>query len=113
MNRSAGVSPACSLHASWRPLPEKLLYPPDGHCLVAQVSNLLYRRLPVGRACDLGSATTLSGASAIRTASGLEIRDTADWKSALQRGRIRPPDSCKVQSPAAAATGQEARRISD
>src|SRR6266436_1627550 len=44
---------------------------------VAQVSNLLCRRLPVGRACKL------------RSAGGLEIRDTADWKSAL-RGSMRP-----------------------
>jgi hypothetical protein len=72
-------------------MPEKQPYRPDGHCLVAQVSNLLYRRLPVGWACDLGNASTLSSASAMRSAGGLEIRDTADWKSALQRGRIRPP----------------------
>src|SRR6266567_9183215 len=38
---------------------------------VAQVSNLLCRRLPVGKAYELPSAC------------GLEIRDTADWKSAL------------------------------
>jgi len=81
-------------------MPEKQPYRPDGHCLVAQVSNLLYRRLPVGWACDLGSASTLSSASAMRAASGLEIRDTADWKSALRRGRIRPPDPCKVQAAA-------------
>jgi hypothetical protein len=36
------------------------------------VSNLLYRRLPVGRPCGNW------------TAGGLEIRDTADWKSALR-----------------------------
>ena len=40
--------------------------------IVAQVSNLLYRRLPVGRLHEN------------RMAGGLEIRDTADWKSALQ-----------------------------
>ena len=40
--------------------------------LVAQVSNLPYRRLPVGRP------------SGIRQAGGLKTRDTADWKSALQ-----------------------------
>ena len=80
---------------------EKQPYRPDGHCLVAQVSNLLYRRLPVGRACDLGSASALSSASAMRAASGLEIRDTADWKSALRRECIRPPDPCKVQAGAA------------
>jgi hypothetical protein len=51
---------------------------------VAQVSNLLYRRLPVGRTCDIPA--TLEPSSAC----GLEIRDTADWKSALQFGaRIR------------------------
>jgi len=65
---------------------------------VAQVSNLLCRRLsafaarhsaasarrrPVGRACEL------------RSVGGLEIRHTADWKSAL-RGSIRQ-DACKVQ----------------
>jgi len=58
-------------------MPEKQPYRPDGHCLVAQVSNLLYRRLPVGWACDLGSASTLSSASALRAASGLEIRESA------------------------------------
>ena len=39
---------------------------------VAQVSNLLYRRLPAGFALNN------------RGLCGLEIRDTADWKSALQ-----------------------------
>ena len=39
--------------------------------LVAQVSNLLYRRLPVGKPVDR------------RHACGLEIRDTAGWKPAL------------------------------
>ncbi|HXP60279.1 MAG TPA: efflux transporter outer membrane subunit [Dongiaceae bacterium] len=39
---------------------------------VAQVSNLLYRRLPVGRLHLLARIC------------GLEIRDTADWKSALR-----------------------------
>jgi len=55
--------------------------------VVAQVSNLLYRRLQVGWACDL------SGASAMRMASGLEIRDTADWKSALPAWRSSPDSS--------------------
>jgi len=45
--------------------------PGSGGC-VAQVSNLLYRRLPVGRLYLLGRIC------------GLEIRDTADWKSALR-----------------------------
>ncbi len=44
---------------------------------VAQVSNLLYRRLPVGEAC--------ARTQACRTACGLETRDTAGWKPALQR----------------------------
>jgi hypothetical protein len=43
---------------------------PEGH--VAQVSNLLYRRLPVGRLDPLGRVC------------GLEIRDTASWKPALR-----------------------------
>jgi len=45
---------------------------------VAQVSKLLYRRLPVGRA--LASPTALE----LRETCGLAIRDTADWKSALR-----------------------------
>ena len=39
---------------------------------VLDCASPLYRRLPVGRPCEN------------RTAGGLEIRDTADWKSALQ-----------------------------
>jgi len=45
---------------------------PGSRGSVAQVSNLLYRRLPVGRPYLLGRI------------GGLEIRDTADWKSALR-----------------------------
>ncbi len=41
--------------------------------VVAQVANLLYRRLPVGMFCER------------RDLCGLEIRDTADWKSALPK----------------------------
>ena len=45
---------------------------------VAQVSNLLYRRLPVGRTSkEVVALETHRGC-------GLETRDTADWKSALQ-----------------------------
>jgi len=44
----------------------------SGNAFVAQVSNLLYRRLPVGR-----------GFLRCR-ACGLEIRDTAGWKPALR-----------------------------
>jgi multidrug efflux pump subunit AcrB len=46
---------------------------------VAQTSSLPSRRLPAGQASEE------SGASATRGAGGLEIRDTADWKSALLR----------------------------
>ena len=42
-------------------------------------SNLLYRQLPVG--------SPFVHAMDRRAASGLETRDTADWKSALQSGR--------------------------
>ena len=48
-----------------------------GRTLVAQISNLLYRRLAVGRPF------------ARRDACGLKIRDTADWKSALLWLRLR------------------------
>jgi len=44
---------------------------------VAQVSNLLYRRLPVGRPPVKPATPEIRGC-------GLEIRDTADWKSALR-----------------------------
>jgi hypothetical protein len=50
---------------------------------VAQVSNLLCRRLPVGHA-----QTRL-------IAGGLEIRDTADWKSALQVAAYRTQNSAQ------------------
>src|SRR5664279_1009740 len=42
-----------------------------GREIVAQISNLLCRRLPVGRPFEGGSG------------GGLEIRDTAGWKPAL------------------------------
>ena len=45
---------------------------------VAQVSNLHYRRFPIG------GMLRDSARSNIGVAGGLEIRDTADWKSALQ-----------------------------
>src|SRR5215510_9936555 len=48
------------------------LYPP-----VAQVSNLLCRRLPVGRMSES------------RQARGLEIRQTARWEPALRNGVVR------------------------
>src|ERR1035437_2645354 len=46
--------------------------------IVAQISNLLCRRLPVGRPFDG------------RSGGGLEIRDTAGWKPALLWLRLRP-----------------------
>ncbi len=49
---------------------------------VAQVSNLLYRRFPIGRAWRCGERWIVRGAC------GLETRDTADWKSALRRGVV-------------------------
>src|ERR1041385_2970776 len=45
---------------------------------VAQISNLLYRRLPVGR-LSVGP-----GLQNYSMRCGLEIRDAADWKSALR-----------------------------
>src|SRR6266508_697284 len=45
---------------------------------VAQISNLLYRRIPFVRPSD-NSAT-----QEVSKSCGLEIRDTADWKSALR-----------------------------
>jgi hypothetical protein len=46
--------------------------------LVAQISNLPYRRLPVGRP------------QRHRPPCGLEIRDTAGWKPALPKPRAQP-----------------------
>ena len=61
----------------------KLLRRPwDGrHFLVAQISNLLYRRFPIGRASG-----HLLACQSLRTLRRLETCDTADWKSALQAG---------------------------
>ena len=56
--------------------------PWDGrHFLVAQISNLLYRRLPVGKASN--STMAARRASVARR---FETCDTADWKSALLAG---------------------------
>jgi len=59
---------------------------PIGQCwpAVAQVSNLLYRRIPFGRPPGHSESQALS------TASGLEIRDTAGWKPALRKARFTP-----------------------
>src|SRR5438552_6923227 len=46
-----------------------------GRAIVAQVSNLLYRRFPIGR--------PFARPSDRQKASGLETRDTAGWKPAL------------------------------
>ena len=51
---------------------------------VAQVSNLLYRRLRVGRPFASGGVC------------GLEIRDTADWKSALRDARRAMPPNLRL-----------------
>ncbi|MEW6301892.1 MAG: MBOAT family O-acyltransferase [Verrucomicrobiota bacterium] len=56
--------------------------------IVAQVSNLLYRRFPIGRLFDRGVADSAR--------SGLETRDTADWKSALHR---RQASGCEISGP--------------
>ena len=47
---------------------------------VAQVFNLLYRRLSVGRALVCASVFRLPGPSVMLGACGLKTRDTADWK---------------------------------
>src|SRR2546428_75016 len=47
---------------------------------VAQVSNLLYRRFPIGR------ASKQPARSSSRATSGLENSDTGDWKTALRGG---------------------------
>jgi arsenite-transporting ATPase len=77
----------------------------NGHSDVAQVSNLPYRRLPAG------SASAESERSATADASGLEIRDTADWKSALPS----PPNAAaksvaQVSQPAVSPTSKSAAR---
>ena len=50
---------------------------------VAQIFNLLYRRIA------FGSASGFAGAFGPATASGLQIRDTAEYNSALLRLRLR------------------------
>jgi len=54
---------------------------------VAQVSNLLSRRLPAGRAGEKPARRIAASAC------GLAIRDTADWKSALLQRPFRAPPS--------------------
>src|SRR5437667_8322512 len=56
---------------------------PVGEQSVAQVSNLLYRRFPIGRSLR-GSARSVTC-----SVCGLEIRDTADWKSELRGSALR------------------------
>jgi hypothetical protein len=50
---------------------------------VAQIFNLLYRRIAFGGAPGMGKSSDPS------TASGLQIRDTAEYNSALLRLRLR------------------------
>jgi hypothetical protein len=52
--------------------------------VVARVSNLLYRRLPVGWVSSGERRVEFQCALEGRGGCGLEIRDTADWKSALR-----------------------------
>ena len=59
------------LRGRWRSLPMN-------RRAVAQVSNLPYRRLPVGRMREAQAVREYSGVC------GLAIRDTADWQSALR-----------------------------
>jgi hypothetical protein len=66
--------------ADWKSALQRQSALPD----VAQVSNLLYRRLPVGSAWKQPARPNARGGC------GLEIRDTADWKSALQRQSALP-----------------------
>jgi hypothetical protein len=54
------------------------------HTLVAQISNLLYRRASSLRRLDSSKAIVLS------TLCRLEIGDTAGWKPALRRLAIAP-----------------------
>jgi len=51
---------------------------------VAQISNLLYRRIPSG------SAAKAAHALKPRKFCGLEIRDTAGWKPALRQLAAAP-----------------------
>jgi sugar phosphate isomerase/epimerase len=53
----------------------------DQHFFVAQISNLLYRRFPIGQAFDSKEAVVV-GTGPCR----LETCGTADWKSALRLG---------------------------
>ena len=50
---------------------------------VAQICNLLYRRIA------FGSASRPATACGVAAASGLQIRDTAEFNSALLRLRLR------------------------
>ncbi|MBE0543387.1 MAG: hypothetical protein IH623_18745 [Verrucomicrobia bacterium] len=51
---------------------------PQSCPVVAQISNLLYRRIPFGRSVERTETRALAKAS------GLEIRDTAGWNPALR-----------------------------
>ena len=55
-----------------------------GLAFVAQVSNLKYRRFPIGRALPVQAPQNA------HSTCGLKTRDTADWKSALRYTDLAP-----------------------
>src|SRR5438093_3503537 len=59
------------------------LHVDGGPMIVAQISNLLYRRFLIGRASQRLTRLKFQGAC------GLQTRDTADWKSALPEPAAR------------------------
>jgi len=83
--------------------------------LVAQISNLLYRRFPIGRAPIPVRVGTFRGSA------GWKPCDTADWKSALRplrrsRGEMRAKFRSNLspsdrEGEAAAMTSQQAKEI--
>ncbi len=75
-NRTAQPSEASRKGREGRPA--GIEGPEEDGDIVAQVSNLLYRRLPVGRAAETRKPPEWTHGC------GLEIRDTADLKSALR-----------------------------
>jgi beta-galactosidase len=65
--------------------------------VVAQTSSLPYRRLPVGNPFERIFGAYASGIR--RGTCGLEIRDTADWKSALPKTAVSPPQTTQFCLP--------------
>ena len=72
---------------------------------VAQIFNLLYRRLAVGRV--LGSRPRWK----VGAACGLQIRDTADYKSALLNGSC--DDDSFIRNGARASQGESRSIVQD